>query len=289
MPYWGLQTSPRRKKIQSAPDIDQSLQFIKSMGQLDIACFAEMLFETESGNSQLLDRLKEDLDLPFCEYIINGPCYDTIDEIQDMFYGQALLSRTPFKHYDLSRIQEPDQLDFLSFKNDHSKGTTGKNKHRKCLQKAIVNVDGIDVLIINVHGIPIHLFQIDGQNVSIDHPDLQIWRQEFVSLFDIQQDIPFIVAGDFNSAGMTIQTLLPNLFEAHKANNSIDFNNTTIEPAFCRQQNDIKCDPFPNDDYSLIQVDHIIASPHFKKNEGRSFLNHSDHPALYADLEMIKD
>lgn len=277
--YYGQQNNPLRKFLKP-PHLQLHLDSLNTFGEVDIAGFAEVLFDTEDGHSDFLDELSKNFNLPHIKYQINGPCYDDIDEIKGRYYGQAILSRFPILNYKIHEIPVPDIVNHESF----IFGTAQRNKmpHIKYVQDVDLDVHGDVLKIYNVHSIPFHWFTHNGKRLSINDPKLKQWHEGFKAIFDIPNNQKTIIMGDFNILNMAIEDFLPELFQNEKIVNQVSFSDIEKTINFDRSKHPHASKLIYEDN----QVDYLLNSPNLKLQNAQLMITPSDHPALYASLVL---
>lgn len=174
------------------PYIYEHYKDILKSEHLDIVGLAEAPLNNKIGDSDFINNLSVDLDIPY-KYSFSS---DKSFIGKYPYSGISILSRYPIEEKKIIKYYNPN----ISITRPD--GTIWKT-HDKYIQKALLKIDHNKYLtIFNTHTIPITLF---GYSMDSNH-GRKIFSQLNSELKRSQK--PYIVTGDFNTKEVPIKDLI---------------------------------------------------------------------------------
>ena len=271
----------------SAPDNLAHIETLKaSVLDVDVVCLAEALLDNENGHSEMINDFKKAFDLKHHISKVNGTCWHDIKNLNNQFYGQAVISRYPLENERYIFIEEPDFIkggdNFSEKRVNHG---SGKFFHNKYLQGTEVLTHLGQFQVVNLHGIPFHKF---GKNPysQVRMTAVREWWGWFEKklLKAIRTKEKCIITGDFNNSGFSLTEVLPHLINDHgfkfftlkenKLENTLPWRQLTKGERLYTEN---------------TQMDFILLSPDLAFQNIKSIVTPSDHPALYAEIKYKED
>jgi len=216
----------------------------------DILSLCEVHMEDEQGNSEMVDRISAELNLPFYKCYSQSPSHlDT-----SKYMGLAVLSRYPIEEYSTFllpnpklRVLRPDGTQWVMF----DKGA----------QKLTLRLESSPLMVINLHYFPFHHF-----SHGIQEPQFSRVRRRLVNMLLKDTDIPTVITGDFNNKSQPLPSAFPELFENGHFLQAVVAETTVVG-------------------LSDEQFDHILYTPDtLSAQHGYAERNYSDHFAVIADF-----
>lgn len=223
--------------------------------QPDIVCFAEVPM-SEDGSSEFLRDFSEAMEA--VDY--RADLHERSWLVEGNYYGNAIVSKYAFKEYKTFKLPNPQ------FEVDNPDGSHWF-LHDKTVQYATVEVAATPIRLFNLHYFPFHRFKH-----NMNEPELEPIRKAFIDQLRLEDDIPTILAGDFNNGNDHLSTAYPELFHDDKLVDSVRFG------------------PEQFDDYytsDKFQLDHVLYTMRsFAMLAGRVVRDPSDHRGIVVDLEL---
>lgn len=242
----------------------------------DICCFAEMVFEDEHGKSILIDKLSSRLGYSYLYSYVSEKCFYM--PVEGKYYGQSIVSRYPLKNKKIAKLPNPE----LSYRQpDGEMWVT----HDKFVQSVDVYVTPKKSFqLFNIHSFPFHLFGRSLTESAFDQ-----WKGELESFFRLNVESQKIIVGDFNNKEVTIEELMPDAFKSGVLSSIISY--TGMEHLITYDRSKIveaQGLVHPEQKYAkdTNQVDYMLVTSEIKSKKSYSIIGRSDHPALFAVLEV---
>ena len=274
--------SPEGKKQLSKPDTVAHLNQLKqAVPVADIVCLAEALFESENGESRMVEDFAKAYGLSYQTVKVNGTCWYDLGNLSNQFYGLASLGKWPLEHQEYIFIEEPEfTKNHRDFSEERVTHGSGKLFHDKYIQKASFETSGVRYKLLNLHSVPFHKFGTDPYGESQLAKVREWWKKfEQVLINAIGKPENCIITGDFNNSRLALDEVLPELlgemgFKTFTLDESQHINNMPAR--------NLKSGEKPYT--AQTQMDFILVSPDLSFQETRSVITPSDHPALYAEI-----
>ena len=222
--------------------------------QPDILCMAECIMDNDTGLSCFVSELSEKCGLSYYKNL----CGEKAWLVKDKFYGLSICSKFPFLSYDVLKLDNP-KIETIRPNGEHW------IMHDKYIQKALLGLENNKrIELINTHMFP---FQHFGKH---------FWDSEFEQYRNLwaqmllPNDKNTILAGDFNTVGISIDKAFPELKIGDKLQSLISYDGKKYKPLY------------PYD----TQIEYILATKDFKLLSAYEDMYLSDHPFLIADVEI---
>lgn len=266
----------------SGPDSLAHIETLKaSVPDVDVVCLAEALLDTENGHSEMVNDFKKAFGLEHHISKVNGTCWYDIGNLNNQFYGQAVMSRYPLENERYIFIEEPEFMKGgRDFSEKRVKHGSGKFFHDKYLQRTEILAEQGQFQVLNLHGIPFHKFGKNPYSQARLTAVREWWNGFETTLLEaIIASEKCIITGDFNNSGFSLTEVLPHLindngfqFFTLKEN---ELENTVPQRRLTKGET-----PYTEN----TQMDFILLSPDLAFQKVKSIVTPSDHPALYVEI-----